>query len=110
MNADTGRKTRLPKPDWPRRRIPSGAAYLDTRRLLRASGLHTVCQEARCPNMGECFSHRTATFLILGDRCTRHCRFCAMEKGGAEPPDPEEHARVAEAASRMALRLWWSHR
>jgi lipoic acid synthetase len=68
-----------------------------------SSRLHTVCQEARCPNLGECFSQGTATFLILGDRCTRNCRFCAIGHGPSGPPDPEEPARVAEAVKAMGL-------
>jgi lipoic acid synthetase len=70
---------------------------------VEAHGLHTVCQEARCPNQWECYSRRTATFLILGARCTRNCRFCAVESGSPAPPDPGEPERVADAASSMAL-------
>src|SRR5574340_179018 len=71
---------------------------------LAGWGIHTVCQSARCPNLGECFSRGTATFLILGNRCTRDCRFCAVEHGTPPPPDPEEPQRVAEAARRLGLR------
>ena len=73
------------------------------RSLLEEGRLHTVCQEARCPNRGECFSRGTAVFLILGDSCTRRCRFCAVTQGMPEQPDPGEPERVAEAAARMAL-------
>jgi len=97
-------KQRLPKPPWLKRRIPSGATYQEIRRLLQTTHLHTVCQEACCPNLGECFSQGTATFLILGDRCTRHCRFCAVAHGPVGPPDPEEPSRVAEAVHTMKLR------
>jgi lipoyl synthase len=74
------------------------------RSLIKDQDLHTVCQEARCPNQWECFSCRTATFLIMGSRCTRNCRFCAVEQGPSGPPDPAEPVRVAEAARRMGLR------
>lgn len=73
------------------------------RELLRGCGVHTVCEEAHCPNVGECFSSGTATFMILGDVCTRDCRFCAVAHGAPEPPDPEEPQRVAEAAARLGL-------
>jgi len=95
---------RLPKPPWLKRKIPSGATYQAIRRLLHSAHLHTVCQEACCPNLGECFSQGTATFLILGDRCTRNCRFCAVAHGPAQPLDPGESSRVAEAVHLMKLR------
>jgi len=95
---------RTRKPSWLRRRLPSDPAYQQVSRLLREGVLHTVCQEARCPNQFECFSHKTATFLILGDRCTRRCRFCAVEHGPSGPPDPGEPQRVADAAARLGLR------
>jgi lipoic acid synthetase len=72
--------------------------------LLRESGLNTVCEEARCPNLGECFSRGTATFMLLGDRCTRRCDYCAVSTARPQPPDPGEPDRVAEAAARLALR------
>jgi len=72
--------------------------------LLRSAGLHTVCEEARCPNIGECFSRRALTFMILGDRCTRSCRFCAVDKRLPGPPDPAEPERVAEVSARLGLR------
>lgn len=72
--------------------------------MLANTGLHTVCQEAHCPNQWECFSSRTAAFLIMGPHCTRNCRFCAVEPGTPGPPDPEEPARVAEAATALGLR------
>ena len=98
-------KTGLPrqKPPWLTRRLPTGPAYENLRRLLRASRLHTVCQQARCPNIWECFAQGTATFLILGSRCTRSCRFCAVVRGPTDPPDSEEPGRVAEAAATMGL-------
>ena len=94
---------RQKKPDWLRKRLPSGPEYERIRSLVRKSHLHTVCQEAQCPNIWECFSSRTATFLILGDRCTRNCRFCAVAHQPSGPPDPEEPRRVAEAVDRMQL-------
>jgi lipoic acid synthetase len=72
--------------------------------LLRETSLHTVCEEARCPNLGECFTRGTATFLLLGDRCTRRCAYCAVSTARPRPPDPEEPGRVAEAAGRLGLR------
>mgnify|MGYP005848825507 FL=1 len=104
MKPKTEAEQRLPKPPWLRRKIPSGATYQEVRRLLKDTQLHTVCQEACCPNLGECFSRGTATFLILGDRCTRHCRFCAVAHGPAKPLDPGEPSRVAEAVHAMKLR------
>jgi lipoic acid synthetase len=95
---------KLPKPPWLRVRMPSGPQYEETRRLLRDGRLHTVCQEAHCPNIFECFGRHTATFLILGDHCTRDCRFCAVKQGPLEPPDPDEPRRVARAAAEMRLR------
>ena len=91
------------KPPWLTRRLPTGPAYENLRTLLRASRLHTVCQQARCPNIWECFAQGTATFLILGSHCTRSCRFCAVGRGPTDQPDPEEPARVAEAAATMGL-------
>ena len=92
------------KPHWLRRRLPSGPEYERIRSLVDGSRLHTVCQEAKCPNIWECFSSRTATFLILGDRCTRNCRFCAVRHDPVQPPDPGEPQRVAETATRMSLK------
>ena len=92
------------KPRWLSRRLPSAPEYEEVRSLIRKGRLHTVCEEAKCPNQFECFSQRTATFLILGSRCTRNCRFCNVEHGPTAPPDPEEPRRVAEAAERMGLR------
>jgi lipoic acid synthetase len=83
---------------------PLARGTRSVRVLLREKSLHTVCEEARCPNLGECFSRGTATFLLLGDRCTRRCRYCSVSTARPLPPDPEEPRRVAEAASRMGLR------
>lgn len=92
------------KPAWLKRKIPGGPVYQDMRRILGQGQLHTVCQEALCPNMGECFSHSTATFLILGDHCTRNCRFCAVRHGTPKPIDFREPEHVAEAAQKMGLK------
>ena len=94
---------RSPKPHWIRRRLPSGPEYENIRSMLKAGRLHTVCQEAQCPNIWECFSCGTATFLILGSRCTRNCTFCAVASGPDGPPDPQEPSRVAEAAAALKL-------
>ncbi len=93
------------KPRWLMRSLPSKPEYEMVRSLIARGGLHTVCQEARCPNQFECFSQRTATFLILGSRCTRNCGFCAIEHGLPPlPPDPEEARKVAQTSADMGLR------
>lgn len=92
-----------PKPRWLRRRLPSGPQYERIRSLIKEQCLSTVCQEAMCPNQFECFGRGTATFMILGDRCSRNCRFCAVGHGPQGPPDPQEPTRVAEAVQVMAL-------
>jgi lipoic acid synthetase len=91
------------RPPWLRVRAPTGETYRWLRRLMRAKELHTVCEEAHCPNISECWSHRTATFLILGDTCTRNCRFCNIQTGRPAPPDPGEPMRVAQAVQAMGL-------
>ena len=91
------------KPRWLKKRLPTGPEYEQMKKLIDQDRLHTVCQEAKCPNMWECFSQKTATFLIMGSRCTRNCRFCSVAQGPAGPPDPSEPERVAEAALQMGL-------
>ena len=91
-------------PPWLRKRLSISKTALETETLLAALNLRTVCQSARCPNSGECFSSRKATFMLLGSICTRSCRFCAVEGGQAEPLDPEEPGRVAEASFRLRLK------
>src|ERR1700689_1631303 len=94
-----------PRPEWLRVKLFNGPNYQDLKRIMRTLGLNTVCESARCPNMGECWEHRTATFMILGNICTRACGFCAVPSGKpAAPPDEQEPARVAEAAALMGLR------
>ncbi len=92
------------RPDWLKARIPSGRAYLETKSILRTLDLHTVCESANCPNIGDCFSRHTATFLILGNVCTRSCPFCDIRSGKPLPVDPEEPMRVAQAARKLGLR------
>jgi lipoyl synthase len=94
-----------PRPEWLRVKFFNGPNYQDLKRIMRTLGLNTVCESARCPNMGECWEHRTATFMILGNICTRACGFCAVPSGKpAGPPDGQEPERVAEAVERMGLR------
>ena len=94
----------MQKPRWLKRRLPTGASYENVRTMLQKDRLHTVCQEAKCPNIWECFAQQTATFLILGSRCTRNCRFCSVDPGPLEPPDPDEPVRVAKVARQMSLK------
>jgi lipoic acid synthetase len=94
-----------PRPEWLKVRFFGGENYQDLKRIMRGLGLHTVCESARCPNQGECWEHRTATFMILGDICTRACGFCAVTSGRpAGPPDEDEPERVAQAVEQMRLK------
>lgn len=95
---------RTRKPPWIRVRISQNGAYLETRERVRRYGLHTVCEEAACPNIGSCWACGRATVMILGDRCTRGCRFCNVDKQSVLAPDPTEPARVAEAVRESGLR------
>lgn len=92
------------KPAWLKVKFPSDPNFFAVSQLVKKESLHTICQSAKCPNISECWRHRTATFLILGDVCTRRCAFCAVKKGKPSPPLKEEAIRVAEAASIMGLR------
>jgi lipoyl synthase len=92
------------KPRWLHRVIPSGASFREVVRILDTPGVHTVCSESLCPNMGECFSRGTATFLILGANCTRRCAFCNIESGHPLPLDPDEPRKIADAVHRLGLR------
>lgn len=92
------------RPDWLRAPAPVGENYRDVKSLVARLGLHTVCESAACPNLGECWNHRTATFMILGNVCTRRCGFCAVGKGAPLPVDDGEPERVAEAAALLGLR------
>jgi lipoic acid synthetase len=91
-------------PPWARKGSPLAPGARGMRVLLREGSLHTVCEEARCPNLGECFSRGTATFMLLGDRCTRRCGYCSVVTAKPLPPDPGEPERVAQAAARLRLR------
>jgi len=95
---------RGPKPPWLKVRAPGGPNYRDLVRLMRANGLHTVCEEAHCPNIGECWEHRTATFMLLGAICTRGCRFCAVTKGKPQTLDWDEPERCARAVQTLGLK------
>jgi lipoic acid synthetase len=90
-------------PDWIKVKAPGNPNYLRLKRLMREKNLHTVCEEARCPNIGECWGNKTATFLILGDTCTRGCRFCAIDKGKPLALDPEEPRNVALVVKELGL-------
>ena len=92
------------KPPWLKVRAPGGSNYAEIRRLMRGLGLHTVCEEARCPNIGECWEHRAATFMVLGDVCTRNCAYCAVAHGTPVEYDPEEPVRLAQAVELIGLR------
>ena len=92
------------KPNWLRAKLPSGPEYKQVRNLVDHNNLHTVCQSAQCPNMGECWSRGTATLMILGNICTRSCTFCAIETGRPTELDFGEPVRVAEAVAQMNLR------
>jgi lipoic acid synthetase len=94
---------REPKPAWLKVKAPGSPSYLRLKGLMRELDLHTVCEEARCPNIGECWSHGTATFMILGDICTRACGYCAVGHGRPHAVDPAEPARVANAVSTLGL-------
>ncbi len=93
-----------PKPDWLKIRFTAREQFQEVAHMVNDLSLNTVCQEARCPNIYECFSNRTATFMLLGDICTRHCGFCAVTKGVGRPLDPEEPRHVAEAVKKLGLR------
>src|SRR5450755_3112888 len=92
-----------PKPEWLKARAPVGENFHDLKRLARSLGLNTVCESAQCPNIGECWHHKTATFMMLGNLCTRRCGFCAVPKGRPEPIDFDEPRRVAYAVAQLGL-------
>ena len=93
----------LPKPDWIRVKAPVSAGYFATQKLMRENALHTVCEEAGCPNIGECWEKKHATFMIMGDTCTRACAFCNVKTGLPGALDPDEPVRVAEATAKLGL-------
>ena len=94
----------LRKPDWIRMKVPDSARFQEIKKILRENHLHTVCEEASCPNIGECFSGGTATFMILGDICTRRCPFCDVAHGKPLPPDVNEPANLARTIAQMKLK------
>lgn len=100
-----GREKQTPqrRPEWLKVRAPGGETFANLKRMMRSKTLHTVCEEAHCPNIGECWGRGTATFLILGDICTRSCGFCAIKTGRPEPVDPEEPLKVALAVQQMGI-------
>lgn len=104
IQIEVGPRKRIPKPEWMKVRAPMGDNYHDLKKLARGLGLHTVCESAQCPNIGECWNHKTATFMLLGDVCTRRCGFCAVPKGRPEAIDYDEPRRVAEAVATLGLK------
>src|SRR3954463_8937989 len=99
----TAEQPRAPKPAWLKVRAPGSPNYLRLKSIMRGLNLHTVCEEARCPNIGESWNHGTATFMILGDICTRACSYCAVAHGRPHALDREEPARVANAVGELEL-------
>src|SRR2546422_3906393 len=93
------------KPPWLKAKLPSGPNYAELKAIMRGNSLHTVCEEAMCPNIGECWEAREATFLILGDRCTRRCGFCDVTTAKPGPVDEDEPRRIGEAVAAMGLRF-----
>jgi len=102
MKEETHQRTRLPK--WMKMEMPSGAKYSRVKNLVKKNGLHTICTSGKCPNIGECWNHGTATFMILGNICTRDCKFCGVPTGHPLIPDPEEPAKIAESIRIMGLK------
>jgi lipoic acid synthetase len=105
IQIDVAPRKPAPKPEWLKARAPMGENYHDLKTLARNLDLHTVCESAHCPNIGECWNHRTATFMLLGNVCTRRCGFCAVPKGRPEAIDFEEPLRVAEAVEKLGLKF-----
>lgn len=105
IQIDLAPKRPVQKPEWLKARAPMGENYHDLKSLARRLNLHTVCESAHCPNIGECWHHRTATFMMLGNLCTRRCGFCAVPKGKPEPIDMDEPRRVAEAVAMLDLKF-----
>jgi len=104
IQIDVAPRLPRPKPEWLKARAPMGDNYHELKMLARKLELHTVCESAQCPNIGECWNHRTATFMLLGNLCTRRCGFCAVPKGRPEPIDFDEPRRVAEAVATLGLK------
>lgn len=104
VQIELGPPIRQPKPEWLRAKAPVGDNFHNLKKLARGLGLHTVCESAQCPNIGECWNHKTATFMLLGDICTRRCGFCAVPKGRPKAIDWDEPRRVAEAVATLGLK------
>jgi len=104
VQIDVNPPLRQPKPEWLKARAPVGEKFHNLKKLARGLGLHTVCESAQCPNIGECWNHGTATFMLLGNICTRRCGFCAVPKGRPGPIDWDEPVRVAEAVAALRLK------
>ena len=104
VQIDLAPAMRQPKPEWLKAKAPVGENFHNLKQLARGLGLHTVCESAQCPNIGECWNHRTATFMLLGNTCTRRCGFCAVPKGRPGPIDWDEPHRVAEAVAKLGLK------
>jgi lipoic acid synthetase len=104
VQIDLSPKRPVKKPEWLKARAPMGEGYHDLKKLARTLDLHTVCESAQCPNIGECWNHGTATFMLLGNLCTRRCGFCAVPKGKPLPIDYDEPRRVAEAVRTLKLK------
>ncbi|HYK37133.1 lipoyl synthase [Alloacidobacterium sp.] len=105
IQIDLAPRKPMPKPDWLKARAPVGDNYHNLKKLARDLNLHTVCESAHCPNIGECWNHRTATFMMLGNTCTRRCGFCAVPKGRPDAIDFDEPRRVAEAVATLGLKF-----
>src|SRR6202158_2704147 len=105
VQIEPARKAPAPKPEWLKARAPVGENFHALKKLARDLHLHTVCESAQCPNIGECWNHRTATFMLLGNLCTRRCGFCAVPKGRPEAIDFDEPRRVAEAVAQLGLKF-----
>jgi len=103
VHIEQARRAPVPKPEWLKARAPVGENYHSLKLLARSLSLHTVCESAHCPNIGECWHHRTATFMMLGNLCTRRCGFCAVPKGRPAPIDFDEPRRVAAAVAQLGL-------
>src|SRR6201997_4131787 len=104
VQIDQSPRRPAPKPAWLKARAPVGENYHELKSLARSLNLHTVCESAHCPNIGECWNQRTATFMMLGNTCTRRCGFCAVPKGRPDPIDFDEPRRVAEAVAKLELK------
>src|SRR6201994_48383 len=104
IQIDLSPRKPIAKPEWLKARAPVGETFHSLKKLARDLNLHTVCESAHCPNIGECWNHKTATFMMLGNTCTRRCGFCAGPKGGPDASDSDEPRRVAEAVATLGLK------